>query len=76
MTVVACLRQTTLGQWVLVMYMLWLWILTILRDSTPAAGVFFENAQIVSGLVAVFFFAIKIRGLGLWPYSRTACPVS
>ena len=62
------------------MYILTPWILTILQTSmltvqTRLLHNFWKPTE-VSGLVAVFFLASKICGLGLWPYSRTASPVS
>ena len=56
------------------------WMLTKLQTSMLADQThllhIFGDAQNVSGLVAVIFFANKICGLELRPYSRTACPVS
>ena len=40
----------------------------------PAQHEFWKNSN-VSGLSAVFFFAFRICGLGLWPNSTTASPV-
>ena len=42
--------------------------------TTPAAR--FLEISNISGLFALLFFAIRICGLGLWPDSTTACPVS
>ena len=42
--------------------------------TTPAAR--FLEISNISGLFALLFFAIRICGLGLWPYSRRTCPVS
>ena len=42
---------------------------------TTLAARFLEISNI-SGLFALLFFAIRICGLGLWPDSTTACPVS
>ena len=42
--------------------------------TTPAAR--FLEISNISGLFALLFFAIRICGLGLWPDSTTACPMS
>ena len=67
---------------VLVMCMLWPWIVTTLlgrmctvQHTCSTFFVFQKCAQMFLGLLPSFF-SIKICGLELCPYSRTACPVS
>ena len=57
------------------------WIVAILQDSILSVQrhllhVFLTCSEMLLGLLPSFFFTVKICGLGWWPFSSTACPVS